>query len=428
MSIDSNDFHDSSGFPDFVSLFRQSAPNIYANQNKTAVFVLSAKALDHSNFVATLHDLALLNALGLKIILTYGLDNQLDNNQAPVDNKKLQSLIQKNGEIISKIMAEFSLGLINSPMHGAKVRAVMGNFVIAKPKGIINGVDHDALGEIRNVDVVSLNAHLDLNEVLILPPIAYSPSGEVFYINPWQQAVKLASQMDADKIIFLGQCESINQSFKGELTLEQSKRWLSTQASDSLGVSELRHAIIALNENVNRAYLLDYKKDGQLLTELYTRDGSGTLIYQDDYDVIRQAHGADVSGIKALLEPFEQKEILVERSKHNLEEHIKQFYVFERDGMIIGCAAFNQFAQQGELACLVMHDQYRNANRGDMLLKKIQDVAIKNNVKQLFVLTTQTAHWFVERGFVKAQLSDLPEQKKSMYNMQRNSSVFIKTL
>ncbi|BCE00437.1 amino-acid N-acetyltransferase [Marinicellulosiphila megalodicopiae] len=426
MSIDSNDSTIDS--PNFVSLFRQSAPYIYANQDKTAVFVISALALEHPNFINTLHDLALLNALGLKIVLTYGLDHEQDNDQTPVDPEKLKQLIQRNGEVLSQIMSQFSLGLINSPMHGAKVRAITGNFVTAKPKGIINGVDHKALGEIRNVDSQSFNSHLNLNEIIVITPIANSPSGEVFYINPWQQGAKIASKLQADKIIFLGQCELINQSFKGELTLEQSKRWLSLQPFDAMGIRELRHAIVALNEKVNRAYLLDFKINGQLLTELYTRDGCGTLIYQDDYDVIRHATMDDVTGIKALLEPLEKNEVLVTRTKQNLEENINQFQVFDRDGMIIGCAAFNSFGETGELACLVMHEQYRQASRGDMLLKKIQEVARAKGVRQLFVLTTQTAHWFVERGFVKAALQDLPEQRQSLYNIQRNSSVYIKQL
>ena len=75
-----------------------------------------------------------------------------------------------------------------------------------------------------------------------------------------------------------------------------------------------------------------------------------------------------------------------------------------------------------------MHPDYRDAGRGAALLEHVEDYARKKKLKRLFVLTTQTAHWFVERGFIEEGVESLPQQKKALYNYQRKSKVFVKRL
>ena len=72
--------------------------------------------------------------------------------------------------------------------------------------------------------------------------------------------------------------------------------------------------------------------------------------------------------------------------------------------------------------------EQRGWMRGDELLKRIEARARAQGIKTLFVLTTRTAHWFRERGFEPSSVERMPAARASLYNYQRNSKVFEKTL
>ena len=148
----------------------------------------------------------------------------------------------------------------------------------------------------------------------------------------------------------------------------------------------------------------------------------------DAYEHLRPANINDIGGIIALIRPLEEKGVLVRRSRKALEREISCFTVAVRDGMIIGCASLLPFADStsAELACVVVHPDYRNGNRGDILLEQIEQKAVQQGITHLYVLTTRTAHWFIERGFTPAPLSALPEEKRALYNKDRKSKVFVK--
>ena len=95
---------------------------------------------------------------------------------------------------------------------------------------------------------------------------------------------------------------------------------------------------------------------------------------------------------------------------------------------MLACAALHTYpeCQIGELACLAVSDNYRGFGRGEQLLSAIEHQARKHKLKTLYVLTTQTAHWFLEQGFTAAEIADLPVEKQSLYNYQRNAKVFKK--
>jgi amino-acid N-acetyltransferase len=192
----------------------------------------------------------------------------------------------------------------------------------------------------------------------------------------------------------------------------------------------LEHALRACRHGVNRVHLVSRRREGALLLELFTRDGSGTLITAGTYEGLRAATIDDVGGILGLIQPLESEGILVKRSRELLEIEINHFHVIERDGTIIACAALYP-AEDGrfaELACLAVHEHYRNHGRGDALLKAVEDKAMHGGIDKLFVLTTRTAHWFRERGFLPGDISQLPARKQNLYNYQRKSRVYIKTL
>jgi amino-acid N-acetyltransferase len=186
----------------------------------------------------------------------------------------------------------------------------------------------------------------------------------------------------------------------------------------------------ACTAGINRCQIISYAEDCALLEELFTHDGSGTLVGNNDFEQARRATIDDVGGILELIEPLEQEGVLVKRSRELLETEIGHFRVLERDSRIIASAALYPFPADGsgELACIVTHPDYRGADRGERLLQELEQDALGCGLTRVFILTTQTAHWFLEQGFVEASLDDLPAERQSLYNLQRNSKVFIKNL
>ena len=189
----------------------------------------------------------------------------------------------------------------------------------------------------------------------------------------------------------------------------------------------LKGAIQACKSGVNRSHLISYHKNGALLQELFSRDGIGTQMVMESAEKIRQANINDIGGILELIRPLEKKGILVRRSREQLEIEVDKFTIIERDNLTIACAALYPFFKEkiGEMACLAVHPDYRNSSRGDLLLKKMRLNAKKMNLKKLFVLTTQSIHWFQERGFILVDVEMLPESKKKMYNYQRCSKILM---
>jgi amino-acid N-acetyltransferase len=304
--------------------------------------------------------------------------------------------------------------------------------VTAKPIGVVDGVDFHHTGEVRRIDRKAISQHLDENAIVLLSSIGYSPTGEVFNLACEDVATSTASALEADKLILFGPDQGIFNA-DGELLRELKPtraQPLLSALGNSLPGSLLAAACKACSKGVRRAHIVSFSDDGALLTELFTRDGGGTLVTQEAFEVIRTATIEDVGGLLELLRPLEESGILVRRSREILETEIGQFTLVERDGMIIGCAALYPLEESSvaELACVVIDPNYRHGGRGDQLLDHIESQARSLKLDTLFVLTTRTAHWFRERGFVPSSVERLPAGRASLYNYQRNSKVFEKTL
>ncbi|GAA0789750.1 amino-acid N-acetyltransferase [Marinobacterium sediminicola] len=439
---------------DYVHWFRHSAPYINAHRGKTFVLMLSGEAIADTHFANTVHDIALLNSLGVRLVLVHGarpqaeqrlqargLETRLHHDLRVTSSEILECVIDAVGSLRTEIEARFSMGLANTPMHGARIRLCSGNFVTARPVGVLDGVDMGHTGELRRVDHEGIRRLLDLNQIVLLSNLGFSPTGEVFNLSVEEVATQTAIALKADKLILFGSQAGIHDSrgeLRSELLAETAARlvhqYLARVEDPEQPYSEtaclLDAAATACQQGVPRCHLVSYQEDGALLAELFTRDGQGTMVVSHSYEQVRPASIEDVGGILELIAPLEEKGILVRRSRERLEGEIEQFTVVERDGAIIGCAALYPFADEaiGELACVAIDTTYRGGQRGDRLLAAIEAQARALGLQRLFVLTTRTAHWFVERGFAPAELEQLPQEKKALYNFQRNSKVFFKPL
>ncbi|WP_426415736.1 amino-acid N-acetyltransferase [Aestuariirhabdus sp. LZHN29] len=429
---------------EYVNFFRHSSPYINAHRGGTFVIHLCGATLAYDGFDNIIHDIALLNSLGVRLVLVFGARPQIEqriqergiectfHDDVRLTSKEvLDSVKDAVGNLRIRIESLLSMGLANSPMHGARIRVVSGNFVTAKPLGVVDGVDFQQTGEVRRIDHEAISQLLSDGYVVLLSCLGSSPTGEVFNLPVEQVATATAAALRAQKLILFGANDGVctdSGELQRQMRVHQARALLPQLSAEP---KRLLHAAInACEQGVNRSHIIGHATDGALLQELFTRDGAGTLITQQGYEETRQACIEDVGGILELIQPLEEQGVLVRRSRKQLEREIGLFTVVERDGMIIGCASLHPFsdARCAELACVAIHPDYRKGNRGDLLLEYAEEFARKQGTERLFVLTTRTAHWFVERGFNEIQVDQLPDAKKELYNLQRNSKVFEKQL
>lgn len=436
----------SNNFSEFVTWFRSAAPYIHAHRGKTVVLQFDGDLIDGEEFPHLVSDIALLNSLGIRLVIVFGARPQIEKlqQQRNIESNIVRGLRLTNeasivcvkeavGAARIQIEALLSMGLPNSPMEDAQVKVTSGNFITAKPMGVIDGVDLCFTGEVRRVDVETIKRKLDNHEIVLVPPIGYSPTGEVFNLRATEVAMNIAISLSADKLLYLTTDDGLKND-TGE-DLHQLTQVEAGELIEKVNLDELTHlqlscGIRACNEGVKRVHFLQQSQDGSLLLELFSRDGVGTLLSVASFDQIRSATIDDIGGIMELIQPLEQEGILVRRSREKIEADINDYTVLMRDGTVIACAAMHeaQDNKYAELACLAVDENYQKSGKGEELFLYIEEQAINRGVEKLFILTTQTAHWFLERGFIEADVDDLPVSKQEFYNYQRNSKVLIETL
>ena len=431
---------------EFVKWFRSAAPYIHAHRGKTVVLQFESDLIGSKEFSHLVHDIALLNSLGIRLVIVFGARLQIEKLQEQrnieshivrglrlTDEASITCVKQAVGAARIQIEALLSMGLPNSPMEDAQVKVTSGNFITAKPIGVIDGVDLVFTGEVRRVDTETMMRKLDNNEIVLLSPIGYSPTGEVFNLRATEVAMKVAISLGADKLLYFMSGEGLKDE-AGEdihqLMQQQAETMIKCSNLADSAHLQLSCGIRACNEGVKRVHFLQQDQEGSLLLELFSRDGVGTLLSTAPFDQIRIARIDDVGGILELIEPLEKEGILIRRSREKIEADIEAYTVLVRDGTVIACAALkveedNKYA---ELACLAVDKNYQESGKGDELFLKIEEQAIKKGVEKIFVLTTQTTHWFLEHNFIESDINDFSVSKHAFYNYQRNSKVLIKTL
>ena len=438
---------DTSDVTQFVQWFRSSTPYINAFRDKTFVIYFGGEVIADRQFPELVHDLVLLHSLGVNLVLVHGARPQIETclkqNKSEVkyinglritNDKALDCVISAAGRVRVEIEALLSTGLSNTPTQGARLRVVSGNFVTAQPVGIHDGIDYQHTGDVRKVNTGSINKQLAERNMILLSPLGYSPTGEIFNIHAEDLAYHVASELQAEKLIFLIDAKGITDSrnrLVREITTGDATTLLATKhkMKDST-VHCLENAIRACDAGVNRCHLVNRHTDGNLLIELFTRDGCGSLLSANKFENLRIATIADIGGILELIHPLEQQGMLVRRSRDYLETVIDHFRVMERDGMITACAALFPYMDKhmAELACLAVHPDYQSTGRGQEMLSAIENSARQLGISELFVLTTRASHWFAERGFNNGSIDKLPIKKRSLYNYQRNAKIFIKAI
>jgi len=440
----------------FVPWFRSVAPYIHMHRGKTFVVGIAGEAIAAGKLQNIAQDLALIQSMGVKIVLVHGFRPQVNEQLAAkghtpkyshgmriTDSVSLDCAQEAAGQLRYEIEAAFSQGLPNTPMAGATVRVISGNFITARPVGIVDGVDFMHSGLVRKVDVQGIMRTLDMGAMVLLSPFGFSPTGEAFNLTMEEVATSVAAELQADKLLFLTEVPGIridphalaseDNPIDTELPLAAAKKLLTespnpTQPTDL--AFYLQHCVKACEEGVERSHILPFAVDGALLLEVYVHDGIGTMVVDEKLEELREATADDVGGILQLIEPFEKDGTLVKRDRTEIERDIDHYTIIEHDGVIFACAALNPYpeAKTAEMAAVTVSPQSQGQGDGEKILKRIEQRARAMGLKSIFVLTTRTMHWFLKRGFKQVDPDWLPEARKRKYNWDRKSQVLVKLL
>ncbi len=440
----------------FVPWFRSVAPYIHTHRGKTFVVAVCGEAIAAGKLSLIAQDLALIQSMGVKIVLVHGFRPQVNEQLAAkghspkyshgmriTDSIALDCAQEAAGQLRFEIEAAFSQGLPNTPMAGSTVRVISGNFITARPVGIIDGVDFIHSGLVRKVDTPGIQKALHMGAMVLLSPFGYSPTGEAFNLTMEEVATSVATALQADKLIFLTEIPGIatdpalpvseDNPIDTELPLAAAEKLLASlpqaaQPSDT--AFYLQHCVRACKSGVERSHILPFAMDGSLLLEIYVHDGVGTMVVDEKLESLREATPDDVGGILQLIEPFEKDGTLVKRDRTEIERDVGNYSIIEHDGVIFGCAALYPYpeAKTAEMAALTVSPQVQGQGDGDKLLKRIEQRARAQGLESIFVLTTRTMHWFIKRGFVQVDPEKLPDARKRKYNWDRKSQVLFKKL
>jgi len=440
----------------FVPWFRSVAPYIHMHRGKTFVVGIAGEAIAAGKLPNLAQDLALIQSMGVKIVLVHGFRPQVNEQLAAkghtpkyaqgmriTDGIALDCAQEAAGQLRYEIEAAFSQGLPNTPMAGATVRVISGNFITAKPVGIVNGVDFQHSGLVRKVDVTGIHQTLQMGSMVLLSPFGFSPTGEAFNLTMEEVATSVAIALKADKLVFVTEVPGIrvkplelgseDNPIDTELPLDSAQKLLEQlpQADQPTDIGfYLQHCVKACQSGVERSHILPFAVDGALLLEVYMHDGIGTMVVDEKLESLREATSDDVGGILQLIEPYEKDGTLVKRDRNEIERDAGQYTVIEHDGVIFGCAALFPYmdSKTAELAALTVSPNSQSQGDGEKILKRIEQRAKLKGLESIFVLTTRTTHWFLKRGFVQTDPDWLPEARKRKYNWDRKSIVLVKGL
>ena len=373
----------------FVHDFREAAPYIDYLRGKTLVIGIVSSLLHGEVLRSLAADINLLASLGVKLVLVHGSSTQINvltalagqtpcyhDNRRITDASTLTRVKQACGMLRFELEAALSVGIAHSPQRGKRLRLASGNFISARPYGIINGVDMGYTGRVRKVDTDALREQLNQGSVVLISPLGASLSGQLFSLSMADIAEAVAIALSAEKLIFLVEQEGIfdeQGKLLSNLSAEEARCLLSNQKIASNQHRLLHAAIHAVENQVQRCQILSGYQDGSLISELFTREGTGTSVAQAPFMRIRSANTGDIADIISLIRPLEERGILLKRSQEYLENHISEFFVLEHDRQIYGCVALKVFEveQVAELACLVVSTHAQDGGYGELLLEHV---------------------------------------------------------
>lgn len=407
-------------------------------REKIFVVAIDGRIIGSPNFSNVLLDIAVLRSLSIKVILVHGSGAQI----AQLASERGVAISNSDGTGITdeqtlKVSVDAATSVMHEIMQGltsVDLRAAYANVITAHPAGILGGVDFLNTGKVERVDTRAM--HLFLNEGIIpvIPPMGFDGEGRTFRVNSDSVAFEVAQAMGAMKIIFL--------STPGVLVLgDKLVRQLSIMEAEEITkkrrsqvpvslLSKLEYAARACRDGVPRVHLLDGMHNEALLTEVFSHDGIGTMIYSNEYQQIRRLMKKDVRAVLSLIRQSVDIAELVKRTRADILVRIEDYWLLEIDRNLVGCVALHLYHAQekAEIACLYVARSAEGQGYGKKLMAFAEQLAAEKGMKYIFALSTQAFSYFQQKGgYTEVSADELPPDRRKKWEASaRNSKIMQK--
>lgn len=413
-------------------------------KNALLVIYLDDKTISSPLFSSHIRDIALLHQAGLKVVLIPGARRRIDEilKNANIKWSYNETFRVTSAEAMPLIkMAAFDVSnTVMTSLAANNISAVIGNWVRARGRGVLNGFDYGTAGEIDKLETEAILKVLDDGFVPIFPCIGWNAAGHPYNISSMLLAKQVAMNLKADKLFFMMFDEEINAehyiipegfalSESGNIpamSLEEVDRFIAENPSAD---SEIKNLLKASQEacraGVTRVHILDGNIDGVLPCEIFSGLGSGTMIYTGNYGKVRAMEQTDIPSVLAIMKPFIESGKLLTRTETQIADTLEDYIVYEIDGGVHACAALHFYDDgQAEIAAVAVDENYAHMGIGPKLMDNLIEQAMEGQSTSIFIMTTQTADWFEQLGFEEDSIESLPEARRKLWTPNRGSKVY----
>ncbi|MCE9613123.1 MAG: amino-acid N-acetyltransferase [Lentisphaerae bacterium] len=411
-------------------------------RDKIFVLNIDSAVLTSENFRNLLLDISVLRSLNIRIVLVHGASCLIEKLAQDTNTtaSNLDGLGVTSPETLQlALLASSRLAHeILEGLNETDQRAAVTNAIIAHPAGIIHGIDQQMTGKVENVDVAFLERLLADGIIPVIPPLGFDGNGQTYRVNSDGVALEVSEALRAAKLMFVTTSNGVTEAGSplSQLSVTEAEDYLKRHNTDLPPemVSKLQHGLRACKNGVARVHIIDGRADEALLTEIFSNEGIGTMIYANEYEAIRRAKKKDAGAILSLIRTPVATEELVPRTRKEISERIGDFYIFEVDRNIVGCVGLRSYTMDAdkvaELECLCVAESHENQGIGRKLMTFVEQRAKEMGHKRLFALSTQTFNYFVQKGgFKEGDITMLPAERKAKYEASgRRSKILLKDL
>lgn len=394
-------------------------------KNQTFVFQIENSIIEGDNFHSLIKDLAMLKEAGINIVIVPGAHNHIDRilNQYQIKQESFNGIRISTLESIPFIkMAAFDVAnRVMTSLSRSKIPAVIGNWVSARGKGVLDGIDYQETGVVDKISKEQLRKIITDDLAPIFPCIGWNNLGKPYNISSRELATEISKTLKSSKLFFIGEHSKINNLSRMDLS----------QAESHKGEAEalVKYGVDACKNGVKRVHVVDGRIEGVILKEIFSNAGVGTMIHANAYDKIRPMQQDDIESVMKIMQPYIDEGILVNRTAEQFNDILNDYVVYELDNKIHACGALHiKDGKTGEIAGLATAAQSKGIGSGKAITEYLISLGRIKELESIFLLTTRTSDWFESIGFEKGTIDDLPEWKRSNYNSKRNSRIYVKKL
>lgn len=432
-----------------VNTIREVFDYIRRYKGKTFVLKIEDSLISHALFPLLMRDIVQLHDIGIRLIIVAGTRTTIERY---LSNANLTTQIVNGIRITplaamahAKLAAMEVVQTIISHLSSENANGIMGNWIRARSLGVCEGIDYEYTGRVEKLQSHIIHKLLSQNFIPVIYNIGMNGTGDCYNLNSDQIAQQVCLDLDIEKLFFIRAQEAIPTAnleippgcqihpnggiFSNmdpghvDFLLTRGKAHLSLENQALLACSK---KVIDRPKGVNRVHIIDGRREGRLLQEVFSSIGGGTLIYGNQYAHIRRARLEDVPEILHLVDGYVKKGNLVPRTASDIKNRIDAYHIYAVDHAVYGCAALYEIEDGwAEIGAVAVNNAYKSRGIGRGLLQYLIQTARNRQIKTLFLLTTQAADWFFEFGFVWAAPSRLPFSRRQGYNLERNSRVLL---